>query len=31
MQGGRIWFASSGVPGEGSLFSFTLPVKVVEG
>ncbi|MCX8024938.1 MAG: ATP-binding protein, partial [Thermanaerothrix sp.] len=26
MQGGRIWFVSSGVPGEGSTFSFTLPI-----
>jgi signal transduction histidine kinase len=26
MQGGRIWVESSGVPGEGSIFSFTLPV-----
>lgn len=26
MQGGRIWFTSSGVPGEGSTFSFTLPI-----
>ncbi|WP_299025310.1 GAF domain-containing protein [uncultured Thermanaerothrix sp.] len=26
MQGGRIWFKSSGVPGEGSIFSFTLPI-----
>ncbi len=26
MHGGRIWFASSGVRGEGSVFSFTLPV-----
>lgn len=30
MQAGRIWFVSSGVPGEGSLFSFTLPVQPVE-
>ncbi len=30
MQNGRIWFASSGVPGEGSLFSFTLPVQPAE-
>jgi signal transduction histidine kinase len=27
MHGGEIWFASSGVPGEGSTFSFTLPVQ----
>jgi PAS domain S-box-containing protein len=26
MHQGRIWFESSGVPGEGSKFSFTLPV-----
>jgi signal transduction histidine kinase len=26
MQSGRIWMQSSGVPGEGSTFSFTLPV-----
>lgn len=26
MQGGRIWFTSKGVPGEGSTFSFTLPI-----
>jgi len=26
MQGGRIWLESSGIPGEGSLFAFTLPV-----
>jgi PAS domain S-box-containing protein len=26
MQNGRIWLESSGVPGEGSTFSFTLPV-----
>jgi signal transduction histidine kinase len=25
-MGGRIWVESSGVPGEGSCFSFTLPV-----
>jgi signal transduction histidine kinase len=24
-MGGRIWVESSGVPGEGSVFSFTLP------
>jgi signal transduction histidine kinase len=23
---GRIWLESSGIPGEGSTFSFTLPV-----
>ncbi len=27
MHQGKIWFTSSGVRGEGSLFSFTLPVK----
>ncbi|MCI0520213.1 MAG: GAF domain-containing protein [Chloroflexi bacterium] len=26
MHKGRIWFTSDGVPGEGSLFSFTLPL-----
>lgn len=26
MHGGRIWLKSSGVSGEGSVFSFTLPV-----
>ncbi len=26
MHNGRIWMKSSGVPGEGSIFSFTLPV-----
>jgi GAF domain-containing protein len=26
MDQGRIWMTSSGVPGEGSVFSFTLPV-----
>lgn len=26
MHGGSIWLESSGVPGEGSTFSFTLPV-----
>jgi PAS domain S-box-containing protein len=27
MHGGEIWFASSGIPGEGTTFSFTLPVR----
>ena len=26
MHQGRIWLESSGIPGEGSTFSFTLPV-----
>jgi signal transduction histidine kinase len=26
MHNGRIWVESLGVPGEGSTFSFTLPV-----
>jgi signal transduction histidine kinase len=26
MHGGRIWAESSGIPGDGSTFSFTLPV-----
>jgi signal transduction histidine kinase len=26
MHRGRIWFESSGIPGEGSTFSFSLPV-----
>jgi signal transduction histidine kinase len=29
-MGGRIWVESTGVPGEGSTFSFTLPVPVPE-
>jgi signal transduction histidine kinase len=28
MHNGRIWMQSSGVPGEGSVFSFTLPLYV---
>jgi signal transduction histidine kinase len=28
MHKGRIWLESSGIPGEGSTFSFTLPVYV---
>ncbi|MEJ5312714.1 MAG: hypothetical protein WHX52_23360 [Anaerolineae bacterium] len=31
MQEGRIWFSSTGVPGEGSVFSFTLPIYPLEG
>ncbi|MCE1254654.1 MAG: ATP-binding protein, partial [Anaerolineae bacterium] len=27
MHGGKIWFISSGIPGEGSTFSFTLPIN----
>lgn len=27
MHNGRIWMTSSGVPGEGSIFSFTLPIR----
>ena len=30
MHNGRIWLESSGVPGQGSTFSFTLPVMVSE-
>ncbi len=30
MHHGRIWFHSSGVRGEGSIFSFTLPVTKAE-
>jgi PAS domain S-box-containing protein len=26
MHNGKIWFESSGIPGEGSTFSFTLPI-----
>lgn len=26
MHGGKIWFESSGITGEGSVFSFTLPI-----
>jgi signal transduction histidine kinase len=29
MQRGRIWVKSRGVPGEGSTFSFTLPVFLI--
>jgi len=31
MHKGRIWFTSSGIPGEGSTFSFTLPVYQADG
>ncbi|HPH95080.1 MAG TPA: GAF domain-containing protein [Anaerolineaceae bacterium] len=27
MHHGRIWFSSTGQPGEGSIFSFTMPLK----
>jgi len=27
MHNGRIWMKSTGIPGEGSTFSFTLPTK----
>jgi len=30
MHGGRIWLTSSGIPGEGSTFSFTLPAYEAE-
>jgi len=30
MHHGRIWFRSSGVPGEGSTFSFVLPIHWTE-
>jgi PAS domain S-box-containing protein len=30
MHNGRIWLSSQGIPGEGSTFSFTLPVEDVE-
>ena len=26
MHNGRIWMKSTGIPGEGSTFSFTLPI-----
>jgi signal transduction histidine kinase len=28
MHKGRLWFESQGIPGEGSTFSFTLPVHI---
>ena len=31
MHNGRLWFESKGVPGEGSTFSFTLPVHTPGG
>jgi signal transduction histidine kinase len=31
MHHGRIWFTSSGEPGRGSTFSFTIPVNQPEG
>jgi hypothetical protein len=31
MHHGRIWFESEGIPGRGSVFSFTLPVYGAEG
>jgi signal transduction histidine kinase len=30
MHHGRIWFESQGVPGEGSTFSFTLPIYTTQ-
>jgi signal transduction histidine kinase len=30
MHNGRIWLESSGAPGQGSTFSFTLPIRVSE-
>jgi signal transduction histidine kinase len=30
MHKGQIWMKSTGVPGEGSTFSFTLPVYLAE-
>ena len=30
MHGGEIWFTSSGVPGEGTTFSFTVPIRQEE-
>jgi signal transduction histidine kinase len=31
MHGGKIWFESSGISGEGSLVSFTIPITTTEG
>jgi signal transduction histidine kinase len=31
MHTGQIWLESSGVPGEGSKFSFTLPIHTPDG
>jgi signal transduction histidine kinase len=28
MHTGRLWLESSGIPGEGSTFSFTLPLYI---
>ena len=30
MHHGRIWFKSNGVSGEGSVFSFSLPIEQTE-
>jgi signal transduction histidine kinase len=30
MHGGKIWFSSAGKKGEGSTFSFTIPVELRE-
>jgi PAS domain S-box-containing protein len=30
MHRGKIWMTSAGIPGEGSMFSFTLPVEMDE-
>lgn len=30
MHGGRIWLESQGIPGQGSTFSFTLPIYIPE-
>jgi signal transduction histidine kinase len=31
LHNGRLWLESSGIPGEGSLFSFTLPMYIPNG